>query len=253
MFANRSVRFPPTTTLVIPFATPLSFAPLDFVRVPENATTVEVEFNFGDGTTGSSAGAPDTLPAVSKTYAAPGRYTLRIQVRADTTLWQRYQWPVQVACGADDFAPSTSTFDFLAAVHAALELPGGRRQLVVPLPAASSIGYGSYPSTGGGTPPSTDAFTEGVTALARVFQQSFALGFGRIRVPQESVERAVYTHLGNDLLAYGTSSCLQSAGPVTHRRDGGGEGECRRPEYPVQRYPLPWATVHHARRRADLG
>ncbi|MCB9737980.1 MAG: PKD domain-containing protein [Deltaproteobacteria bacterium] len=210
MFASRTVRFPPTTTLVVPFATPLTFAALDFVRVPETALNVEVDYDFGDGTTGSSTGTPGTLPTVNKTYDAPGRYTLRIQVRADTTLWQRYQWPVQVACSADDFAPSTSTFDFLAAVHASLELPGGRRQLVVPLPAASSIGYGSYPSAGGGTPPSADAFSEGVVALARVFQQSFALGFGRIRVPRASVDRAVYAHLGNDLLAYGTSSCLQS-------------------------------------------
>ena len=211
MFASRAVRFPPTTTLVVPRATLLSFDPLDFVRVPGHARSVEVEFDFGDGTTGSVSGTPGGLAPLTKTYEVPGYFTLRVQVRADTTLWQRFQWAVQVACRASDFAPGPGNLEFLAAVHASLNLPGGRRQLLVPLPAASSQGYGSYGYGGaGGTPPSAEAFTNGVTALARVFQQSFALGFGRVPIPPHSVDRAVYAHLANDLLAYGTSSCLQS-------------------------------------------
>jgi hypothetical protein len=212
MFAPTALRFPPTTTLIIPYNVAVSFDPLDFVRVPMDANTVEVAFDFGDGTTASVSGVRGSISPVSKIYASPGRYTLRIQIRLDTNLWERYSWPVQVAVAAAAFAPGANGLTFLAAVQATLELPGGRRNLFVPLPAASSYSYGSSGYRHGSvtTPPSSDEFVAGLNAMARTFQQAYALGYGRVPVPKMATERAVYTHLPSDVIAYGTSSCLQS-------------------------------------------
>jgi hypothetical protein len=228
-FFTRVIKYPPGTKLVVPvgdFIVDLR----DFVSLLTGQSEYEAWWDLGEGKMYHQKGEVDkgNDPSPNDEFGIPGTfqikigagviatYTLRLLVKVggdDGASWQRHEWDLRTAIDSSEVRPDNPVTEFIAAVHATLQVPNGRRHVILPLPLVSSDGYYGY-GYYTGSPESDDqrvnAFARGLETLARHFQQAYAYGFGRIPVPTEDQDRGVHLHMVAESLPYGTSTELLS-------------------------------------------
>ena len=214
------------------FATP----PVSYPLLRAGPGVVWASFDFGDGTVETVSTASYTPgDTLEHTYASPGSYVLRVEVAVGTPRplaplntsgservfanWQKFSWPVQVVLPVGSLSPESTTLDFTASVHGTLSLERGTRHAILPVPQLSSFdSYGSSQGSSGGSSGDgpfsgfggTGPFMRALSAFARLIQQDFAFGFGRIPVPSACIERLMQVQCTGESLLLGTSTGLQS-------------------------------------------
>ena len=212
MFAP--LRYPPGTTLLIPWNQIVTFTLADFLPIYNN-TPFEAVFDFGPGMT-------YTVKSTDANWSFPFNCTevLALTMRVlyqygppENRLRLRMSWPVQIGVPASEFSRA-SVLPFVGVAQATFALPVGARQALMPLLSTASVGSSGMPGGSSGQPgtvqPMLTAFPAALDGLSRRLQQAFASGFGRIAVPSAPVDRSICVHLSHESLVYGTSSDFQS-------------------------------------------